>query len=329
MSQAGRNDPCPCGSGKKYKSCCLRKDRVSASRDVNMRTEDILLLREMFAWVSTPRFAQDLADGMAIFWGGRFTPEAFQAIDRDGMRRFAEWFLHDYRYGDGEHIIDLFIEREGHRYQADAQTLMKAWAESTIGVFRYLQRLGEDLLLVYDPLPDSEREVKSRLLAHNAQPGDMLVGRLYALDDTTRLSSMTLILPEEYEQPLVEYVRNAYAIYCDEHPKAEWSDFLRENGQIFNAFLLSSRAESLRSLIGPGTRFYDPATSRDQMREITREQRAREAASEVAPPETLETGRNVRRTSGGIILPGAEEPQPTEQEASPKRSTILIPGRDA
>jgi len=24
---AGRNDPCPCGSGKKYKYCCMRKDR--------------------------------------------------------------------------------------------------------------------------------------------------------------------------------------------------------------------------------------------------------------------------------------------------------------
>jgi uncharacterized protein YecA (UPF0149 family) len=22
--RAGRNDPCPCGSGKKYKKCCLR-----------------------------------------------------------------------------------------------------------------------------------------------------------------------------------------------------------------------------------------------------------------------------------------------------------------
>jgi len=21
----GRNDPCPCGSGKKYKKCCLKK----------------------------------------------------------------------------------------------------------------------------------------------------------------------------------------------------------------------------------------------------------------------------------------------------------------
>ncbi len=24
-SRIGRNDPCPCGSGKKYKNCCLRK----------------------------------------------------------------------------------------------------------------------------------------------------------------------------------------------------------------------------------------------------------------------------------------------------------------
>ncbi|HAT83148.1 MAG TPA: SEC-C domain-containing protein, partial [Eubacterium sp.] len=23
----GRNDPCPCGSGKKYKNCCMKKDQ--------------------------------------------------------------------------------------------------------------------------------------------------------------------------------------------------------------------------------------------------------------------------------------------------------------
>lgn len=30
MSQVGRNDPCPCGSGKKYKKCCLDKDQESS-----------------------------------------------------------------------------------------------------------------------------------------------------------------------------------------------------------------------------------------------------------------------------------------------------------
>lgn len=25
MKEVGRNDPCPCGSGKKYKKCCMQK----------------------------------------------------------------------------------------------------------------------------------------------------------------------------------------------------------------------------------------------------------------------------------------------------------------
>lgn len=29
VPKAGRNDPCPCGSGKKYKHCCLDQDRAA------------------------------------------------------------------------------------------------------------------------------------------------------------------------------------------------------------------------------------------------------------------------------------------------------------
>ncbi len=31
MSTVGRNEPCPCGSGKKYKKCCLAKDERQAA----------------------------------------------------------------------------------------------------------------------------------------------------------------------------------------------------------------------------------------------------------------------------------------------------------
>lgn len=30
-SKPGRNDPCPCGSGQKYKRCCLQKDQIAES----------------------------------------------------------------------------------------------------------------------------------------------------------------------------------------------------------------------------------------------------------------------------------------------------------
>ena len=36
VARVGRNDPCPCGSGKKYKKCCINKDqeRLSRSSDI-------------------------------------------------------------------------------------------------------------------------------------------------------------------------------------------------------------------------------------------------------------------------------------------------------
>ena len=27
--KVGPNDPCPCGSGKKYKKCCMQKDKTA------------------------------------------------------------------------------------------------------------------------------------------------------------------------------------------------------------------------------------------------------------------------------------------------------------
>ena len=30
MARRGRNDPCPCGSGQKYKRCCLPRDQAAA-----------------------------------------------------------------------------------------------------------------------------------------------------------------------------------------------------------------------------------------------------------------------------------------------------------
>ena len=35
MSKPSRNDPCPCGSGKKYKKCCLPRDQAKAPKAIS------------------------------------------------------------------------------------------------------------------------------------------------------------------------------------------------------------------------------------------------------------------------------------------------------
>jgi hypothetical protein len=33
----GRNEPCPCGSGKKYKKCCLDKQSNKMDKDISLQ----------------------------------------------------------------------------------------------------------------------------------------------------------------------------------------------------------------------------------------------------------------------------------------------------
>lgn len=40
MARPGRNDPCPCGSGRKYKHCCLARDQANAAADPFRRILD-------------------------------------------------------------------------------------------------------------------------------------------------------------------------------------------------------------------------------------------------------------------------------------------------
>ena len=59
MSKIGRNDPCPCGSGKKYKKCCLAQDdkrRIEETRpdDMSALFEDIQVRFDMYDDLDEP-----------------------------------------------------------------------------------------------------------------------------------------------------------------------------------------------------------------------------------------------------------------------------------
>ena len=47
MSKIGRNTPCPCGSGLKYKKCCLLKNEPAVTQMMKEITEDIYKLDDL------------------------------------------------------------------------------------------------------------------------------------------------------------------------------------------------------------------------------------------------------------------------------------------
>jgi len=336
MPKVGRNDPCPCGSGKKYKNCCIRQDRVRASRELGLSHADAFLLNNLYEYGRQPRFARDLSEAFALYWGGVYDLKGLSEISAHDLRRTFEWFAHDYETSaDGRHVIDIFMETQATDYPPEARERLEAWSRSVTGLFRVLRSANERVEL-YDCLRQSHLEVGDAALSRNVQAGDVLIGRLYQLGGLPHLSPLTTILPEAYELGLVRYVTNAYERYVADHYQAGWDRFLRETGYIFNACLLSAQADALRSLIGPGTRFHDPAIARDKLREFTahsREEQQRQSreAAEGGPRVPHRGEVRVHRTPAGIILPGAEpkeKPSGEPEEETPSRPRILVPGRD-
>jgi SEC-C motif len=81
----GRNDPCPCGSGKKYKLCCWS---ARARAGGGEEREHGRLVEEVTAWAER-EFPGELARALLEFVGER------REITDDEENWAAAWFLHD------------------------------------------------------------------------------------------------------------------------------------------------------------------------------------------------------------------------------------------
>lgn len=90
MAKIGRNEPCPCGSGKKYKKCCVKKPIVSTFEQSSvdkwdygkistMSTDDILVQLRAFGFpIDEKKFVLDVLQHNSVIalseeWYGKYT----------------------------------------------------------------------------------------------------------------------------------------------------------------------------------------------------------------------------------------------------------------
>ena len=113
MAQIGRNDPCPCGSGNKYKRCCLEKDQAAASAKAEAARE---AASARAGAVFDALADDDDLDGASnavvdLIHAGRL--DEAEAAARDLLVRFPE--VHD-----GYDRLGMVCEARGDKKQAAA-----------------------------------------------------------------------------------------------------------------------------------------------------------------------------------------------------------------
>lgn len=113
MRTVGRNDPCPCGSGKKYKRCCLHPHEAAAAERAAAAAAQAAapLPPPGFAWAEDDGLDDASNRAVDLVHEGKLD-EAEQAA-RDLLVRYPE--VHD-----GFERLAMVYEARGDRAQAAA-----------------------------------------------------------------------------------------------------------------------------------------------------------------------------------------------------------------
>ena len=308
MTRTGRNDACPCGSGKKYKNCCLNKDRIARLRDMSWRKDEQATVEKLVAFVQRSSFLTQMVVASNLFWNGNYGAAGLEAIDRDETARFMDWYVYDYRMeGLDKRAIDLFLEETGPTLPPDERERVRTWQESYVSLYLIAGSSDLGLLPVLDLLQERESLVSDGELGRLGLRGDLVLGRVLRSSTPAHFSWGAILLPDGLKTDMVDLARRAFAEYEQTHAEAHWAGFLSSFGYIFNHRLLKLAAETggPRRISGA---YYDGFDTVGKLREAERrlrEQAARQLKKQRLAQEkpTEKPAELLHQTRGGILLP--------------------------
>lgn len=215
MNKPGRNDPCPCGSGKKYKHCCMNAQQAESPLELRWRR----VRRAIEGMASTllsyggKRYGRTLLDeAWETFWPFE-EDEAFDP-ETPHLPVFMPWLFFDWLPDPRDTGLDPAV--------LDGLTLAQAWLQDNARradpvLVEYVQACCAAPFSFYDivsvqpglgaTLRDifngEEIEVRERSASGQMRAGDILFAKLARLNDIVLIEGMTpVMIPPDRRGPI-------------------------------------------------------------------------------------------------------------------------------
>ncbi|MFY0527414.1 SEC-C metal-binding domain-containing protein [Archangium gephyra] len=176
MHTPGRNEPCPCGSGQKYKRCCAGKDaaaaRPMAAPGAPLHERDETLVRKMVRYASG-RFGGDwLGEAAeAFFEEPGFLPEYPQT------QLFMPWAVHHWEV-EGRPVREWFLEEKGAALPEAERAWLLSQRPVVLTVWEVLEVQEGVGLRVKDLLGGEEHFVHEVRGSRQLRPRHAMLGRV-------------------------------------------------------------------------------------------------------------------------------------------------------
>lgn len=252
MEKIGRNDACPCGSGKKYKKCCLDRDRSSTHRmrnDSAVAKQALELLGE--------RYPEGVREAVASGFLGCLKKREREAVDTlspDAQEllnvNIGEWLLTDAKIvveGELKPVREILQNNDALPLAQEGIRWLLNLGEHPLSVYevRHVEP-GSGMLLTDMLRPDEpdirvrERKASKELVRWDtlgarivySENEWVLSGALYPLSREAALSCRSRI---QRKSKGLDYNQDAFRELCASSIREEWlRSIFSENQQAEN-----------------------------------------------------------------------------------------------
>jgi len=204
MTRIGRNDPCPCGSGKKYKKCCLAKEDQFASR----RRDEERAVQTAISWLED-RYPEEATEAVRFDFMddpdeersdalNTLSPQLAQALSIN----IGEWLLADAVLdvnGKDVKAHELILGKGGPLLTSHGREWLLELAKRPLSLYEVKEVMKDEGLVLADMLnPDQPPvHVRERAATGFLVPWDTLGTRLIWQDDSFVMTGATYLMERE------------------------------------------------------------------------------------------------------------------------------------
>jgi len=249
MPKIGRNDPCPCGSGKKYKQCHLPIEEAAAAEQLRLRRAVDTLMPKIITAAQSQAAAIPAA--FQRFWDSKYTPEQLEELDDlegRGGERFLTWFAFDYPSDDGRTLVEQLaagnvdiIDPPG--LNEEEARLLRDWAGVRLRPYVAESVQKGQGMQMSDLLDESAYEVEDHAASRRVVPGEVVVAHLVPAGARHYVAGAAAHLTEDTREKLREFAALHLEALQREQPDATWADMIRARSETLNHFIMQLPVE--------------------------------------------------------------------------------------
>lgn len=232
MSKFNRNDPCPCGSGKKYKKCCLIETYIAIGKEDSIRER---LVQELMVFFEK-NYKHTLEDAHFMFWDDFIPAEHLEGTSLDiAYQNFMEWLIFDHMIDvdNDKTLIDFYMENN-KKLSLDEHRVLTMMKNSVISLYEVQEVFPEKGLSLKDLLMGGEYDVREKSATRSVRKWDIFAARLLLVDGQYIMSGSVFPYSIRMKQNILDDIIDEYREYQEEFPDGTMDIFLKESGDIFN-----------------------------------------------------------------------------------------------